>query len=88
VKIVLHHKTTNEVKGNFEAETKDLQETKSTIPRENLLADLALPVSTSMTEISGISGTSVSPEAPGSSEKSPPEKVSIPTYSKDETLHR
>jgi TatA/E family protein of Tat protein translocase len=41
-------KTTEEVKGSIEAETRDWQKIKSTIPRENLLADLAVSVSTSM----------------------------------------
>ena len=81
-------KTTEEVKGSFEAETKDLQEIKSTIPPENLLADLAVSVSNSMTETSGTSGTSAPAEVPASSEKSSPEKVPIPTYSKDEMPHR
>jgi Tat protein translocase TatB subunit len=81
-------KTTEEVKGSFEAETKDLQEIKSTIPRENLLADLAASVSTSMAETSGISRTSAPAEAPASSEKSPPEKAPILPHSKDETPHQ
>jgi TatA/E family protein of Tat protein translocase len=81
-------KTTEEVKGSFEAETKDLQEINSTIPRENLLADLAVSVSNSMAESPGTPETSAPKEAPASSEKSPPEKDFIPSTSKDEMPHR
>ena len=81
-------KSTEEMKGSFEAETKDLQEIKSTLPRENLLADLAVSVSNSMTDSPGTPETSAPKEAPASSEKSPPEKDFIPSTSKDETPHR
>jgi len=39
-------KATEEVKESFEAETKDLEEIKSTLTEENLLADLAEGLST------------------------------------------
>jgi sec-independent protein translocase protein TatA len=41
-------KTTEEVKGSFEAVTDDGRETKSTMPRENLLADSSASVSNSV----------------------------------------
>jgi len=73
-------KTTEEVKGSFESETKDLEEIRNTIPRENLLADLAVSVSTSKTDTSE---THKPAEDFPSSEKAPSEKSSIPTHSND-----
>jgi TatA/E family protein of Tat protein translocase len=40
-------KATEEVKGSFEAETKDIEELKDTLTQENLLADLAEDIATS-----------------------------------------
>ena len=41
-------KTTEEGKESFEAQTKDLRERNGALPRENLLTDLAVSVSTSV----------------------------------------
>jgi TatA/E family protein of Tat protein translocase len=41
-------KTTEEVKGSFEAETETLRQKKRTMPPENFLADLAASVSNSV----------------------------------------
>jgi sec-independent protein translocase protein TatA len=70
-------KTTEEVKGSFEAETKDLREIESTMPRENLLADLAMSVSNSMENTAETPAPTV---VLNSSEKSSPEKVPIPAH--------
>jgi TatA/E family protein of Tat protein translocase len=78
-------RTTEEVKGSFEAETEDLQEVKRTIPRENLLTDLAVSVSNSMTHTSE---THPPVEVAAFSEKSSPEKNFLPPHSKQETPHR
>ncbi len=40
-------KATEEMKESFEAETKDLEEIKSTLTQENLLADLTEEITTS-----------------------------------------
>ena len=70
-------KTTEEVKGSFEADTKDLREKESTMPRENLLVDLAMSVPNSMEKTDG---PPASTAVFNSSEKSSPEKVPIPAH--------
>jgi TatA/E family protein of Tat protein translocase len=62
-------KATEEVKESFEAETKDLEEIKSTLTEENLLADLAEETSTP---------PGVSPEASASAEASAPAETPTP----------
>jgi len=58
-------KATEEVKESFEAETKDLEEIKSTLTEENLLADLAEETST----LPGVSPEASAPaESPISTE--------------------
>jgi TatA/E family protein of Tat protein translocase len=78
-------KTTEEVKGSFQAETEDLREIKSTMPRENLLADLAVSVSNSM---ENTAEPSKAAEVSDHSGESPPEKTSIPNRSENETAHQ
>jgi TatA/E family protein of Tat protein translocase len=56
-------KATEEMKESFEAETKDLEEIKSTLTQENLLADLAEEVTTS-TEAAAETGTSAKDSVP------------------------
>jgi TatA/E family protein of Tat protein translocase len=56
-------KATEEMKESFEAETKDLEEIKSTLTQENLLADLAEEVTTS-TEAAAKTGTSTKDSVP------------------------
>ena len=70
-------KTTEEVKASFEAETKELQERESTMPHQDLPADLVMSVSNSMETAAGTSApTAVS----NPSEKSSPEKTPTPTH--------
>jgi TatA/E family protein of Tat protein translocase len=78
-------KTTEEVKGSFDAETEDLREMKRTMPHENLLADLAASVSKSMTDTSE---THPPTEFATLSEGSSPEKHSPPPHSKQDISHR
>ncbi len=78
-------KTTEEVKGSFQTETEDLQEMKGTMPRENLLADLAVSVSNAMENTAKPSNPAGVSNHSG---QSPPEKPSIPNRSKNETAHR
>ena len=56
-------KATEEVKESFEAETKDLEELKSSLTQENFLTDLAEELTTS-TEPSAETGTSAKDSAP------------------------
>lgn len=56
-------KATEEMKESFETETKDLEEIKSTLTQENLLADLAEEITTS-TEAAAETGTSVKDSVP------------------------
>jgi TatA/E family protein of Tat protein translocase len=67
-------KATEEVKESFEAETKDLEEIKSTITEENILADLAHEIS--------------SPEEPSpesmTTEESAPEVLGQTEFSSEE----
>ena len=56
-------KATEEVKESFEAETKDLEELKSSLTQENLLADLAEEITTS-TEAAAETGTSAKDSVP------------------------
>ncbi len=75
-------KATEEVKESFEAETKDLEEIKSTLTQENLLADLAEEITTAaepVAETPASEATTEAPtqsEAPGSTEP-PPQEVAI-----------
>jgi len=68
-------KATEEVKESFEAETKDLEELKSTLTEENLLADLAEETSTPQ---EATTETSSQIEASAPSEIPPLEKESAP----------
>lgn len=56
-------KATEEMKESFETETKDLEEIKSTLTQENLLADLAEEITTS-TEAAAETGTSAKDSVP------------------------
>jgi TatA/E family protein of Tat protein translocase len=56
-------KATEEVKESFEAETKDLEELKSSLTQENLLADLAEEITTS-TEAAAETGMSAKDSVP------------------------
>ena len=56
-------KATEEVKESFEAETKDLEELKSSLTQENFLTDLAEEITTS-TEAAAETGTSAKDSAP------------------------
>lgn len=73
-------KATEEMKGSFETETKDLEEIKSTLTQENLLADLAEEVTTSaeLTEETPVSeGGSVPSEV--ATETPVPHEGAVPT---------
>jgi TatA/E family protein of Tat protein translocase len=78
-------KTTEEVKGSLEVETEDLRELKRTMPRENLLADLAVSVSHSMQNTADPSKSAEVSDHPG---KSPPEKAINPNHAESDTPHR
>jgi TatA/E family protein of Tat protein translocase len=69
-------KATDEVKESFEAETRDLEEIKSTITEENVLGDLAREIST-LEEPSPETVTSEepAPEALGQTETSSAEEI-------------
>ena len=56
-------KATEEMKESFETETKDLEELKSSLTQENLLADLAEEITTS-TEAAAETGTSAKDSVP------------------------
>jgi TatA/E family protein of Tat protein translocase len=70
-------KATEEVKESFEAETRDLEEIKSTLTEENLLADLAEETSTPI---------EATPEMLPQSEASVPAEPPISTETKQGTL--
>jgi sec-independent protein translocase protein TatA len=78
-------KTTEGVKGSLEVETEDLRELKGTMPRENLLADLAVSVSHSMQNTAEQSKPAEISDHPG---KSPPERAINPNHSESDTPHR
>jgi TatA/E family protein of Tat protein translocase len=69
-------KATEEVKESFEAETKDLQELKSTLTQENFLADLAEGITTS---------TEPTAETTASAEDSGPSEATTETLAQSET---
>jgi TatA/E family protein of Tat protein translocase len=74
-------KATEEMKESFEADTKDLEEIKSTLSEDNILADLTKDISNSLestTETSLSSEATTTPLAPAESP--------ISTETKQETL--
>jgi sec-independent protein translocase protein TatA len=84
-------KATEEVKESFEAETKDLEELKSSLTQENLLADLAEEITTSTEPTAEGSVPSEATtealtknDASGPAETHPHEVASVPT--KDEKV--
>src|SRR4030066_1071518 len=69
-------KATDEVKESFEAETRDLEEIKSTITEENVLGDLAREISTLEEPSPEIVTTEeVAPEAMAQTETSSAEEI-------------
>jgi Tat protein translocase TatB subunit len=67
-------KATEEVKESFEAETKDLEELKSSLTQENFLTDLAEEITTS-TEPAAETGTSAKDSAPPVTTEAAPETL-------------
>ncbi len=65
-------KATEEVKESFEAETKDLEELKSSLTQENFLTNLAEEITTS-TEPAEETGTSAKESAPRETTEATPE---------------
>ena len=74
-------KATEEVKESFEAETKDLEEIKSTLTEENILADLTKEINDSMETTTETSLSSDAATAPTALAESP-----ISKEMKQETL--
>jgi TatA/E family protein of Tat protein translocase len=87
-------KATEEVKESFEAETKDLEELKSSLTQENLLADLAEEITTSTEPAAETPAPGEGPvpseattealadsKTPASAESQPQEVASTPTDS-------
>jgi len=73
-------KATEEVKESFEAETRDLEEIKSTITEENILADLAKEVSSPEEPCSEtVTTEEPGPEALGQTEFSSEEEMKTST---------